>query len=103
MAQKRGKRSASTYKLFAPLNEVGTAKFVVPQSEWATYREEEKRDAWDHIFLSAIKGAIRDHPNCLFGYDFRELHPEAKDLLDASKDPEIIGEVHVSIWKPLHK
>lgn len=84
-----------------PLPEVGTARFHCPTNEWAVMPIEAKREAWDTLLLNAMRGAISDHPDCLFGFDMRELHPDAKDLVNPDGEPEIIGEVHVKIYQPL--
>ncbi len=99
---KNAKESAPLLRV-RPVNEVGTARFRVPQAKWALMSAQTKQDAWDHLFLNAIKGAMSQHPNGLFAYDFHELHPDSKDMLDPTQDPEVIGEVHVIIYEPLVK
>jgi hypothetical protein len=83
------------------INEVGTARFLVPQADWMLMPPKEQMLAWDELLLRAMRGAIRDHPDALYQFDFRELHPDAKDLVNPKANPEVIGEVHVLIYKPL--
>jgi hypothetical protein len=83
------------------LDEVGTARFRVPQGVWVTLSDDEKHQAWHTVMGNAMRGAFGQHPDCLFAFDFKELHPDPKELLDPKAQPEIVGECHVTIFKPL--
>lgn len=72
----------------------------IPQRVWATMRDDEKADAFNNTLLRAVQNAIRDAPDGFHKFDMNQLDPDPLDLLDPTKEPEIILEVITLTLRP---